>query len=105
MWWVISLIVLVLLLIAAAVVTFFLMVALNGFPSLPDAFVIIYFAFTCGLIPTLSVLAGLLAKRISEGEPERLLPAGILTTIVSLVIVPILLCGLTFGLLLAFGMI
>ena len=31
--------------------------------------------------------------------------AGTLTTIVSLVTVPILLCGLTFGLLVAFGMI
>lgn len=105
MWWVISLVALVLLLIAAAAVTFFLMVALNGFPSLPDAFAIIYLAFACGLVPALSVLAGLLAKRISRGEPERLLPAGILTTIASLVIVPILLCGLTFGLLVAFGMI
>ena len=105
MWWVISLIALVLLLIAAMAVTFFLIVALNGFPYLPDAIAIIYLAFACGLVPTLSVLAGLLAKWISAGKPERLLPAGILTTIVSLVTVPILLCGLTFGLLLAFGMI
>ena len=105
MWWIVSLIALVLLLVAAMGVTFFLMVALNGFPSLPDAFVIIYFAFTGVLIPTLSVLAGLQAKKLSKGKPQRLWLAGMLTTIVSLVIVPILLCGLTFGLLLAFGMI
>jgi hypothetical protein len=105
MWWVVSLIALVLLLIGAVVVTFFVMVALNGFPSLPDAFVILYFAFTCGLLPALSVLGGILAKKFSEVNSQPLWIGGILTTIVSLMILPILICGLTFVLLLAFGMI
>jgi len=105
MWWVISLIALVLLFIEAVSVTFFLMVALNGFPSLPDAFVTIYFASTCGLLLALSLLAGFLAKKYSEIKPVPLQQAGVLTIIASFVIVPILLCGLTFGLLLAFGMI
>jgi hypothetical protein len=105
MWWVVSLIALVLLIIEAVSVTFFLMVALNGFPSLPDAFVTIYFASTCGLLLALSLLSGLLAKKFSEIKSVPLQYAGVLTIIASLVIVPILLSGLTFGLLLAFGMI
>jgi hypothetical protein len=105
MWWVISLIGLVLLAIEAVAVTFMVMVALNGFPSLPDAFVKIYFVCTLGLLPVLSLLSGFLAKKYAETNPLTLRHAGILTTIASLVIVPILLCGLTFGLLLAFGMI
>ena len=105
MWWVISLIALVLLFIEAVSVTFFLMVALNGFPSLPDAFAIIYLVFTCGLVLALSLLAGLMAKRFSERNSLPLGLAGMLTVVVGLVMVPVLLCGLTFGLLLAFGMI
>ena len=105
MWWVISLIALVFLLSAAVMVTFFLMIALNGFPSLPDAFAYIYLVFTCGTILALSLLAGILAKKYSESKSLPLWLAGTMTTAVGLVIVPILLCGLTFGLLLAFGMI
>ena len=105
MWWLISLIALVLLAIEAVMVTFFLLIALNGFPSLPDAFAIIYLVCTCGLIPVLSLLGGFLAKKLSETNPLPLWPAGILTMIASVVIMPILLIGLTVVLLLAFGMI
>ena len=105
MWWVISLIALVWLVIEAVGVTFILMVALNGFPSLPDAFVYIYLVCTCGLLPALSLLDGFLAKKFSEIKALPLGHAGILTMIASSVILPILLCGLTFVLLLAFGMI
>lgn len=105
MWWIISLIALVLLVIEAVMVTFFVMVALNGFPSLPDAFAIIYLVCTCGLILVSSCLDGFLAKKLSETHSLPLLPAGILTMAVSVVIVPILLVGLTVVLLLAFRMI
>jgi len=105
MWWVISLIALVLLATEAVMVTFSLMVALNGFPSLPDAFAIIYLVFTCGLILVLSWLDGFLAKKLSETNPLSLQLAGTWTVISSVVIVPILLIGLTVVLLLAFGMI
>ena len=94
-----------LLLIVAVVVTFVLMVALNGFTNLPDPIGVIYLAFACGSVPVLSVLAGLLAKEISEGDPGRLWLAGTLTTIASLVVLPIFLCLLTAVLLSAFGMI
>ncbi len=105
MWWVYPLIALVWLVIEAVAVTFFLIVALNGFPTLPDAFVGIYLTCTCGLLPALSLLVGFLAKKFSEINPPSLERVGVLTIMVSSVILPILLCGLTFGLLLAFGMI
>jgi len=103
MWWIISLISLVLLVIEAVLTTFFVMIALNGFSSLPNALVIIYLACTCGLLPILSLLAGWLAKKLSGSSPLPLWLTGTLTTIVNLVIIPILLFVLTFGLLAAFG--
>ena len=105
MWWVYSLIALVWLVFEAIAVTFFIMVALNGFSSLPDAFAYIYLVCTCGLLPILSLLAGLLAKKFSETKSQPLERTGVLAVIASSVILPILMCGLTFGLLLAFGMI
>jgi hypothetical protein len=105
MWWIVSLTALILLAIEAVMVTFVLMVALNGFPSLPDAFAIIYLACTCGLIAAVSLLDGFLAKKLSETNPLPLWLAGTMTTIVSVVNIPILLIGLTVVLLLAFGMI
>ncbi len=105
MWWVYALIALVWLVIEALAVTFFLMVALNGFPTLPDAFVGIYAACTCWVLPILSLLSGVLAKKFSEINSMPLERTGVLTIMVSSVILPILLCGVTFGLLLAFGMI
>ena len=106
MWWIISLIALVLLFLGAVVVTFLLMVALNGFPSLPDAFVYVYLVFICVLLPALSLLAGYLAKKYSDRNPNMpLWVAGLLATVASLAVLPILLCGLTFGVLVAFGMV
>jgi hypothetical protein len=104
-WWIISLIALPLLAIEAVMVTFVLMVALNGFPSLPDAFAIIYLVCTGGLIPVLSWLAGFAAKKRSETNPPSLWSTGVVTIIASTVIFPILLVGLTVVLLVSFGMV
>ena len=105
MWWTISLIALAWLAIEAVTITFVLMVALNGFPSLPDAFAIIYLVCTCGLVLVLSWLNGFLAEKLSENKPLSLWSAGVLTIIGSTVVMPILLVGLTVVLLVAFGMI
>jgi hypothetical protein len=104
-WWIVSLTALILLATEAAMVTFFLMVALNGFPSLPDAFAIIYLICTFVVMAAFSSLDGFLAKRLSETNPLPLWVTGTMTTTVSVVITPILLIGLTVVLLLAFGMV
>jgi hypothetical protein len=105
MWWIVSLAALILLAIVAAMVTFVLMVALNGFPSLPDAFPILYLIVTGGLVPVLSLLDGYLAKKLSEANSLPLWAAGMMAITVSAVCLPIPLIGLTVVLLLAFGMI
>jgi hypothetical protein len=105
MWWIVSLTALILLAVEAGMVTFVLMVALNGFPSLPDAFAIIYLIFTGGLIPVLSLLDRFLSKKLSEANSLPLWFTGTVTITVSVVMMPILLIGLTVVLLLAFGMI
>lgn len=105
MWWIISLIGLVLLVIEAVMTTFLLLIVLNGFTSLPDALVNIYLVCTCGLLLLLSLLGGYLAKKLAQISPLPLWLAGVLTTMVNLVIIPVLLFVLTFGLLAAFGMI
>ena len=105
MWWIISLTALVLLFIEAATVTFVVMVALNGFPSLPDALAIIYLTCTFGVIAALSWLDAFIARKLSETNPLPLWLTGTMTITVSVVIAPILLIGLTVVLLLAFGMI
>jgi hypothetical protein len=105
MWWMVSLAALIVLAIVAGMVTFVVMVALNGYPSLPDALAIIYLVFTGGLVPVLSLLDGYLAKKLSEAHPLPLWAAGIMTITVSVIYLPILLIGLTVVLLLAFGLI
>jgi hypothetical protein len=65
MWWIISLIGLVLFAVEAVVTTFFLLVALNGFPSLPDVLVVIYLVSGCAFVLGLSFLAGWLANRLA----------------------------------------
>jgi hypothetical protein len=105
MWWIISLISLFLLAVEALVTTFFVMVALNGFPSLPDALVIIYLVCAGGLLLALSGLAGFLARKLADVSRVPLWLGGILTTLVSLVILPVLMFVLTFGLLAGFGML
>jgi hypothetical protein len=57
------------------------------------------------LILALSLLAGILAEKYARIAAQPLWLTGMLATIVGLVLVPILLCGLTFGLLVVFGMI
>jgi hypothetical protein len=103
MWWIISLIGLVLFAMEAMVTTFFLLVALNGFPSLPDALVVIYLASGCAFVLGLSFLAGWLAKKLAQSSSLPLWFAGFLTTTGSLVLLPIVLSVWTFGLLLIFG--
>lgn len=103
MWWIISLIGLVLFAIEAVITTFFLLIALNGFPSLPNALVVIYLVSGCALVLALSFLAGWLAKKLTQSGSLPLWFAGVLTTIGSLVLLPIVLSVWTFGLLLIFG--
>jgi hypothetical protein len=105
MWWIIPLAALILLAIVAAMATFVVMVALNGYPSLPDAFAIIYLIFTGGLVPALSLLDGYLAKKLSEANSLPLWFTGTVAITVSAVMMPILLIGLTVVLLLVFGLI
>ena len=105
MWWIISLAALITLAMDAGMVTFVLMVALNGFPSLPDALAIIYLVFTGGLVLVLSLLDGTLAVKLSAAHPLPGWAAGIMTITVSVVYVPLLLIGLMVVLLLAFGLI
>ena len=106
MWWGVSLMALVLLALEAAMVTFVLLVALNGFSSLPDVLGILYLVCTGGSIPLLSWLDGSLAIKLSETHPSLpLWLAGLMTTTVSVVYFPLLPIGLTVVLLLAFGMI
>jgi hypothetical protein len=105
MWWIVSLTALILLVTEAVMVTFVLLVALNGFSSLPDALAIIYLVCLGGSIPLLSWLDGSLAKKLSETHPLPLWLAGTMTITVSMVYFPLLFIGLTVVLLLAFGMI
>lgn len=103
MWWIISLISLVLFAVEAMITTFFLLVALNGFPSLPDAMVIVYLLSSCAFVLGLSFLAGWLANRLAQSGRLPLWFAGVLTTVGSLVLLPVALSVWTFGLLLLFG--
>lgn len=105
MWWIISLIGLVLFAVEAVITTFFLIIALNGFPSLPNALVVIYLVSGCASVLVLSALAGLLAKKLAQSGSLPLWFAGLLTTTGRLVLLPIILSVWTFGLLLIFGQI
>ncbi|MAU01320.1 MAG: hypothetical protein CL608_29620 [Anaerolineaceae bacterium] len=105
MWWIISLIGLVLFAMEAVVTTFFLLVALNGFPSLPNALVAIYVVSGCASVLGLSFLAGWLAKKLAQSGSLPLWFAGVLTTMGSLVLLPIVLAVWTFTLLLMFGLL
>ncbi len=105
MWWIVSLISLLLLAIEGALTTLMIMILLNGFPSLPDAMVNLYLVCAGGSLPALSLLAGWLARKLSQISRVPLWLAGILTIIASLVMFPILLFVLTFVLLAVFGKI
>ena len=103
MWWVISLISLIVLGITEMMTTFVLLIVLNGYPTLPENLVAIYVVTSCGLLPTVSLLNGLLAKKLSENPSRSLENAGIMTITISVLIVPIILFVLAFGLLAIFG--
>jgi len=105
MWWIISLLLIPPLIVDAVVTTFILMVMLNGYPSLPDALVNLYLVCACALIPGLSLLAGFLAKKLSEVGKLSLGFGGVLTGTAALTFLPIILIALTFVLLAAFGML
>jgi hypothetical protein len=104
-WWGLSLAALVLLGAEAMAVTFVVIVALNGYPSIPDAFAIIYLVYAFVLVVGSSLLVGLLAKRLSEASSKPVGLAGMWPLVVSIVIVPVHLVGLTVVLLLAFDLL
>jgi len=105
MWWIISLILIVPLVVEAVATTFVVMVMLNGYSRVPDAMVGLYLTSAVSLIPSLSLVAGLLAKTVSALYPLPLWLSGSLTGLVALVLFPVLLVTLTFLLLAVFGML
>jgi hypothetical protein len=105
MWWVVSLILAPLLLGAALVTTLLLMVALNGYPSIPDALVGIYLAAAFILTPSLSVMGGRMADKLAQGGRMPLWLAGIPSGAAVLVLLPILLGVLIFILMAVFGLL
>jgi ABC-type uncharacterized transport system YnjBCD permease subunit len=104
-WLIISGIALVLLAAEAVASTFIILILLNGYTSLPDAVSNLYLACTCGLLPTLSLVAGFSAKKISDLSQIPQWLVGFVMIGTTLVIVPIVLFILTFILLGAFGML
>lgn len=96
---------LVVLVVEAVFTSLVLLVALNGYPSLPDAIAAIYLACTCGLLPALSLLVGFSAQKVSEISPIPAWAAGIGLIVAALVILPVIQFGLTFTLLAIFGML
>lgn len=102
---IVSLIFFLPLLIEAALATFFIMVMLNGYPSLPDAMVTLYLTGTLFLVIGFSVAAGWLAKKLSGALAAPLWLGGILIGWVVILLLPVLLLVLTFGLLAVFGLL
>ena len=105
MWWIVSLVALVVSTIEAVAVTFVVMVALNGFPSLANAFAFLYLACTGGVMLVMSLLDGFLAKKFSEATSLPLWFAGVVTVTIGAMVMPVLLIGLTGVLMLAFDML
>jgi hypothetical protein len=105
MWWVVSLVLAPLLFMSALITTFLIMVALNGYPSIPDALAGIYLVAALVLTPSLSVMAGRMAGKLSKGRGMPLWLAGLPSGAAALALLPIILGVLTFILLAAFGML
>lgn len=105
MWWVVSLIGLVSLAVEAVITTFFVLVALNGLPSVPDGFVILYLLGGSGFVLASSFLAGKLAARLAERGTLPLWLAGGLTIFGAIILLPIVFFICTFALLLVFGLL
>ena len=102
---IVSLIFFLPLFIEAALATFFIMVMLNGYSSLPDAMVTIYLTGALFLVGGFSVMAGWLAKKLSGALAAPLWLGGILIGWVFILILPVSLLVLTFGLLAVFGLL
>jgi len=102
---IVSLIFFLPLLIEAALTTFFILVMLNGYPSLPDAMVAIYLTGALFLVGGFSVVAGWLAKKLSGALAAPLWLGGILIGWVVILLLPVSLLVLTFGLLAVFGLL
>lgn len=105
MWWIISVILLPLMIVDAGVITFGLMVMLNGYTSIPDALVTIYLVSMVGLVIGLSLLAGVLARKIAARGKIPLWVSGLPTGLAALVLLPVGLVSLTFVLMIVFGML
>ena len=67
--------------------------------------VLLYGLTPIGLVPGLSLLAGFLAKKLSDFFPIPLWFTGSVTSLITLLAYPIILIVLTFALLAAFGML
>ncbi len=102
---IVSLILFLPLLIEAALATFFIMIMLNGYSSLPDAMVAFYLTCALFLVGGFSVVAGWLAKRLSSALTAPLWLGGILIGWVVVLLLPVSLIVLTFGLLAVFGLL
>jgi hypothetical protein len=104
-WLISSAIAFVLLSAQAILATFALMIFLNGYPSIPDAMVIIYLGCTGGIVPALSLLVGWGIKKAAEKTTIRAWLAGIGLAALLILILPAILAGLAFALLAGFGML
>ncbi len=105
MGWLVALVLVPFLALTAMVTTFVLMIVLNGYPSLPGAMVNVYLISAGLLIPGLSILAGFLAQKVSARRGLSLWIGGLLIGAAASVVLPVILFGLTFALLAAFGML
>jgi len=87
------------------VTTIFLMVMLNGYPSLPDGFILLYLGGAIGLVAGLSLLIGWVSKKLEDTLKIPIFAGGPLIGATALVLLPVSLVSLTFTLLGAFGML
>ena len=104
-WLIVSMVTVILLLAQAGLTTFVLMVALNGYPSIPDAMVNTYLTCACGSIPSLAFLSGWAAKKVSEKTKIPAGLAGIGFAGLAILLLPAILAGVTFALLAGFGLL
>ncbi len=105
MWFVITLLAFILLSVEVVITTFCILILLNGFPTLPDAFVTIYLTSSCFLILFFSAVDGVIAKIVSLWKPSGQWYAGVTMVLLSLIAMPILLIGLIAMLLSLFNMV
>lgn len=104
-WYIVSVILFLLLFGVAVLSTLFVVIMLNGYPSLPDAMVTLYLTGTLFLVIGFSVAAGWLAKKLSSALAAPFWLGGILIGWVVILLLPVSLFVLTFGLLAVFGLL